>query len=128
MAEPIRYSIQVSGFAISDSEDGEQSARAWDELDSEKFVHIHVGTLLPDSVTVLQARYRKLSGAGTGDPGNDISLPPAQRGPLGSFDFILTHYTLEPEATYLIRVADDFASKDIKCVATHSFKTLKSTK
>lgn len=122
----IRYSIQVDGYAISEAADGQQSYRGWDEIDSSKFVHIHASGLLPDSVTTLQAKYRKLSGAGEGDPKDDVNVT-ARRGPTGSFDFVIDHYALQPDSTYLVRVSNDFASKDIKCVATNTFKTIKDT-
>jgi len=122
----IRYSIQVDGFAISDAADGAQSPRGWNEIDSTKFVHIHASGLLPDSVTTLQAKYRRLTGTGEGDPADDQPLT-AQRGPNGSFDFVIEHYVLKPDSAYLVRVSNDFASKDIKCVATNTFKTIKDT-
>ncbi len=123
--EPIRYSGAISGFALSDSADGAESAIRWNEVDVGRFLHIHVLASVPSDVTVLQGKCRKLPKTGLGDPGSDFDLPAAKRISGQYFDFVITHYTLEKDAAYLVRVAEGFSSKDAKFVAAHSFRTKK---
>jgi hypothetical protein len=119
---PIRYSLYISGFGLSDSADGPEGAINWDEVEVGKFLHVHVFANVPGGVTSLQGRFRKLTGGGTGDPGADRDLGPGRPRPGGYFRFTLTHYLLEPGTDYLIRVADSFTG-DTKAVATHSIRT-----
>ena len=123
--ERIVYSVIISGFALSDSADGPESAISWNQVESEKFLHIHAFANLPDSVMTLQGKYRKLKGTDIGSPADDIPLEPGKRRPGGYFDFVITHYVLDRDTRYLVRAADDFSSKDIKCLVTDTFKTRK---
>lgn len=118
----MRYSLSVSGFALSDSADGPESAISWNEVDVSKFLHVRVQASVPDSVTTLQGRYRKLDADGGGDAAADKDLGVGQRVPGGYFKFVLTHYILEVGTTYLIRVADTFTG-DTKCLATDTVET-----
>lgn len=115
---PIRYSLYISGFALSDSADGEQRLISWNEVDAGRFLHVHVSTGIPANVTKLQGRYAKLS---EGHPSEEKDLGPGEKIRDGQFDFTLTHYLLDPASEYLIRVADDFSKP--QCLATHSIET-----
>jgi hypothetical protein len=120
--ERIIYTLDISGFALSESADGPQSAISWNEVDTSKFLHIHVFANVPANVNTLVGKYRKLPATGTGNPTDDIDLGAGKRMPGGYFDFVVTHFVLKPNTKYLVRVADSF-SGDIRCVATHTFKT-----
>ena len=123
--DPIRYSGYISGFGLSDSADGPQSAISWNEVDAERFLYIHVLANVPASIRVLHGKCRELMSSGVDNAGGEFDLTPAKRVSGGYFEFIITHYTLRKDATYLVRVTDDFASKEAKFVAAHSFRTKK---
>lgn len=116
---PLRYSLSVSGFALSDSADGEQRAISWNEVDVGSFLHVHILASLPDEITKLQGRYAKLDS--DGNPSEEKDLGSGVKVRDGQFDFTLTHYILEPGSDYIIRVADDFIKP--RCLATHSIRT-----
>jgi len=120
--ERITCSLDINGFALSDSADGPLSAISWNEVDRSKFLHIHVFANVPADVNTLVGKYRKLPATGTGNPTDDIDLGPGKRLPGGSFDFVVTHFVLDANTKYLVRVADSF-SGDIRCIATNTFKT-----
>src|SRR4051794_19718838 len=84
----VRYSCAISGFAMSPAADGEQSAAAWDEIDPAQFVHIHVFTTVPDTVTTLAGRIRAVE---NGKPGAERPLPPGKRVGTQTFDFVIDH-------------------------------------
>ena len=120
--ERVTYWCQVSGFAASDSADGETSPVSWDEIDASRFVHIYVFTIVPDSVMTLRGRYRELSG--NAKAGRDIDLGPGKRVSTQSFEFIVQHYTLKEQTRYLIRIADSFTG-ETNCLTTDTMKTKK---
>jgi hypothetical protein len=115
----VRYALYISGFALSDSADGEQSSIAWNEVDVGKFLRVHVSANVPADVTTLQGRYRESPGDGSTTTEHDLGIGTVSAG--GYFEFTLTHHVLNPQTTYLMRVADDFAAP--KCMASHSIQT-----
>jgi hypothetical protein len=70
----------------------------------------------------LQGRYRKVVGGGTGDPAYDSNLGTGVRIRDGQYKFVLTHFLLDEDSTYLIRVADDFTN-DPKSLASRFIRT-----
>ena len=116
------FSVYVGGFGLSDSVDGPQSAINYNEVVVGKFLHIHVQTNLPEEIITLQGKFRKVTDGNTGDPADDRDLGVGRKIRSGQFEFILTHYILEEDATYLIRVADMF-SGDTLCLGSSFIKT-----
>jgi WD40 repeat protein len=122
---PIRYSIMVSGFSVSESADGPESNISWYEVDADRFVHIRVFSNVPESLKSLQGKLRALTTDGTERAG-EVDLPPAKKTPNSqSFEFVIAPHTLKKSATYVIRVSDSFSSKEPKIIATHGFQTVR---
>jgi plastocyanin len=93
-ATPLRYSLSITGFTLSDSADGPQSAISWNEVDVSKFLHVSVSANVPPGVNTLRGRYRKLTGDGTGNPSADKDLGVGKPASGGRFEFTLTHFIL----------------------------------
>jgi hypothetical protein len=122
---PLRYAISVDGFALSDSADGPESHISWYEVDADRFLHINVFSNVPDKLRNLEGRLSKLSADGSADQSVEVELPRARRIPnLQYFEFLIEPHTLKKSTTYVIRVGDNFSSKDPKIIATHSFRTI----
>lgn len=118
---PLRYAIQVSGFALSESADGPESHISWYEVDADRFLHIYVFSNVPDDVRMLEGRLREL----TGSHHDEVDLPHAKKIPnRQNFELVIEPHTLKKSATYVIRVSDSFLSKEPKIIATHSFRTM----
>lgn len=119
---PRNFALIVDGFGLSDAAEGPQSQINFDEVDISKFLHVQVRTNLPEEITTLQGKFRKVTDGATGKPADDQHLDPGTKIRSGQFEFVVTHFSLEPNATYLIRVADTFTG-DTKCLASCFVKT-----
>ncbi len=115
------FSLRVGGFGLSDSQAGPESLINYDEATVDKFLHVHVEADLPQDITVLDGRYRKVTDGATGNPADDRDLGPSTKIREGEFAFVLEHYVLDESSTYLIRVADSF-SGDTKCLGSSFLK------
>lgn len=111
------YSAGIGGFGLSDSADGPVSAINHDEVQIDKFLHIFIGANVPGGVTTLQAKFRKVTGSGTGNPQDDRDFGTAKKVRDGQFELVVMHFLLDASATWFIRVADDFVN-DTKCLAS----------
>jgi hypothetical protein len=114
-SEPVRCSLSIDHFALSDALDSPQSPVEWNAVDR-RYLHVFVkGTELPDNVSTLQAGYRLLNNSS--DEGRYTSKPESG----GYFEVTISRGALDPNQAYLIRVSDNFGSP--LCMAAHSIRT-----
>jgi hypothetical protein len=112
---PVRCSLSIDHFALSDAFDSSQSPVEWNAVDR-RYLHVFVKAAeLPDNISVLQGGYRLLNSSS--DEGRYTSKPESG----GYFEVTITRGALDPDQAYLIRVSDNF-DKPL-CMAAHSIRT-----
>jgi hypothetical protein len=115
VSAPVRCSLSIDHFTLSDALDSTQSHVEWNAVDR-NYLHVFVKAAeLPDNDSTLQARYRLLNSSR--DEGRYTSKPESG----GYFEVTISRGALDPNLAYLIRVSDDFDNP--LCMAAHSIRT-----
>jgi hypothetical protein len=86
-----------------------------------KFLHVHVQTEVPTDIKTLAGKLRVVQGR----PPDIDTFASTKIDSTGLCEFVIGHFNLGPNSTYLLRVADTLAN-ETKCLASVQFKTRNS--
>lgn len=109
------YYLRVGKVTQGDAADGHEEEVQPDAIQVGRFLHLYVTGYLPPGVVQVHAKYRQVGAT------KEQDLGPATGSPDG-YKFTVTHYTLQPRSSYLIRVADIFSEP--RCLVSQVLDTV----